>query len=508
MDRDGARDAPYAAFSDIINALIAATPEQLQHSLDNLDRIAIQGDAAADTPLIDLTAARNNGEQMMQMLQQQMVPDNLQQIDLTRPVVSGAINTADQGPNAGDPAAAVSLNGAPPGVGALGLESQAGTPLPAAKSDGQVPPLPVGGEPTKNIVSNQLHTAGPNKGSGEHTAGPNKGSGEPFSQQQARLSDMQMTKPVADSIPPRQVSHAPASNEFIGSSDLPPAAIGIEEPSAKKVGRMESQVSRLPASPHVEGGMDQVDPYTGRQFSDLDGGGREKPQYMKNEVNGRLAKELSADNSRPALWENTTATSMDTQESLNGAGRADGRVDLQASAVRMKIASHTGAENVSGHQETISQTSEPQTNVIRQIVQRMTLHTQGLQSSMTVKLKPEFLGNVHMQISTDNQQVVVRMATESLAVKEMVEQGLQFLKTELQHHGLEIDKFDVFVAEDKEGSKPGQDPAGFRQALKERNRNAHGQNPDSNHNEAPAAPPGQGDHGRTERQTSEIDYFA
>ena len=112
-------------------------------------------------------------------------------------------------------------------------------------------------------------------------------------------------------------------------------------------------------------------------------------------------------------------------------------------------------------------TRDMQADVMRQIVQRMTLRTHGTQSKMLIQLKPEFLGNVHMQVSTDNQQVLVRMTAESMAVKEMIEQHLSFLKAELQQHGLQVDKFDVLVSSDSEGWKNSQDPSGFRQALKQ-----------------------------------------
>ena len=111
---------------------------------------------------------------------------------------------------------------------------------------------------------------------------------------------------------------------------------------------------------------------------------------------------------------------------------------------------------------------EGQSDVIRQIVQRMTLNTQGDQSKMVIRLKPEYLGNVHLQVLTENHQVSVRMTAESHAVKEIVQQNIQHLRMELQHHGLEIQKFDVFVGHDSQGWAGSQDQTGFRQALRQR----------------------------------------
>jgi flagellar hook-length control protein FliK len=123
---------------------------------------------------------------------------------------------------------------------------------------------------------------------------------------------------------------------------------------------------------------------------------------------------------------------------------------------------------ISGDKEVMPQEKTEQSDVIRQIVQRMSMHTVGGQSKMVISLKPEFLGNVHMHVLTENHQVTVRMMAESTLVKDIVEQNLQHLRTELQHHGLEIQKFDVFVANDDKGWRSGQEQAGFRDTLNQK----------------------------------------
>jgi len=124
--------------------------------------------------------------------------------------------------------------------------------------------------------------------------------------------------------------------------------------------------------------------------------------------------------------------------------------------------------HVTGEKELMPQDKALQSDVIRQIVQRMSMHTQGSQSKMVIHLKPEHLGDVHMQVLTENHQVTVRMMADSIGVKEIVEQNLQHLRAEMQHHGLEIQKFDVFVANDNEGWKSGQEQSGFRESLRQR----------------------------------------
>jgi flagellar hook-length control protein FliK len=53
-----------------------------------------------------------------------------------------------------------------------------------------------------------------------------------------------------------------------------------------------------------------------------------------------------------------------------------------------------------------------------------------------------------MQILTENQQVSVRITTEFPAVRDMIEAGLQQLKSELQNQGLHVDRLEVSVSDD------------------------------------------------------------
>jgi flagellar hook-length control protein FliK len=152
---------------------------------------------------------------------------------------------------------------------------------------------------------------------------------------------------------------------------------------------------------------------------------------------------------------------------------------------------------------------ETNTDVIRQIVQRMTLRTEKQQSHMMIKLKPDFLGNVRLHVTTENQQVTVRMEAESMMVKEIIEHNMPHLKAELQHHGLEIDKFDVFVGHDNDESRNGQQQAGFRQGLK---RNAKREKVDDlqHENREKDRSASLGDNRTVSKTTSklEVDYFA
>lgn len=472
--QEGMEAGEDSGFSEIISALLAATPEQLQNSLGKLEWVKVHGDGEGYAPLIDLSAVEEKGSAMVRML------------------------SADIGQQ---------LDGLGSGVGKGGLEITPNTHLPGAASDAPVKGLSQIALPPAELESNDLIPSMINRDPGGEL-----GKSAALDRLKAAGStipgagnDVEILKPVdlqskMTPHPSDELSLKRGSN----ANDLLTAATLPEEMINKEARNSEPLISRMSALPDQGANNTAGEQPGDQQLTDQNGNGHDARQFMKNETGGYLTAESSGQSFRAAHLEGSADPSADPQELLTG-NRAESRADFQPAASRMKTASGQSMELISGHQDSASQTSDPQSNVIRQIVQRMTLQTQALQSTMTVKLKPEFLGNVHMQISTDNQQVVVRMATESLAVKEMVEQGLQHLKTELQNHGLEIDKFDVFVAGDKEDSRPGQDSAGFRQALKERRKATPGGSSVGSQENSAAAK--QAEHGPGQGSSNEINYF-
>jgi len=135
-----------------------------------------------------------------------------------------------------------------------------------------------------------------------------------------------------------------------------------------------------------------------------------------------------------------------------------------------RIESHTGNQGFSflsrQSTDTLSETSsngkEPgvtqkpfQTEVLDQLVNRASLQLKNGRTEAKIDLKPEFLGKVRLQISTNNHQVMIKIMTDLPMVKEIIEYNVAQLKTDLQNHGLVVDKFDVFVSQD-----PGQKGAG------------------------------------------------
>ncbi len=101
-------------------------------------------------------------------------------------------------------------------------------------------------------------------------------------------------------------------------------------------------------------------------------------------------------------------------------------------------------------------------DVVEQIVQRAAVHLKSDQGEARIDLKPEFLGQVRMQIVTDNQQVTVRIVTELPMVRDLIEQNLHQLKADLQQQGLQVERVEVSVADDPRRDAGRQGRAGGR----------------------------------------------
>jgi flagellar hook-length control protein FliK len=80
-----------------------------------------------------------------------------------------------------------------------------------------------------------------------------------------------------------------------------------------------------------------------------------------------------------------------------------------------------------------------------QIVQKAVLHLKNGRNEVQINLKPDFLGNLRMQIITESQQVTVRILAEFPMIKDLIETNIQQLKSDLQNCGLEIDELEVSV---------------------------------------------------------------
>ena len=106
------------------------------------------------------------------------------------------------------------------------------------------------------------------------------------------------------------------------------------------------------------------------------------------------------------------------------------------------------------------------TGTLNQIVGKAALHLTNGQSELKLNLKPDFLGQLHMRIVTENHQVTLKISTEFFVVKDLIENNIHQLKADLQNHGLEINSLDVTVTKDSHQQGSGHQPADLLKAQK------------------------------------------
>ncbi len=150
-----------------------------------------------------------------------------------------------------------------------------------------------------------------------------------------------------------------------------------------------------------------------------------------------------------ALYSKMPATPSPTADA--GEASPDGYT-LTARETHASTVAEMGIEKTADSQ-TVSRDKEAMTGTGRagifdQIVQRAAVQLRNDQGEINIDLKPDFLGRVRMQILTENQQVTVRIVTELAAVRDMIESGLNQLKSELQSQGLQVERLEVAVADD------------------------------------------------------------
>ena len=109
-------------------------------------------------------------------------------------------------------------------------------------------------------------------------------------------------------------------------------------------------------------------------------------------------------------------------------------------------------ESVSLPKEADSDRNALKTQTMDQIVQKAAIHLKNGQHEARIDLKPEYLGHIRMQVTSENHQVTVKIMAEHGFVKDMIENNAHQLKADLQQQGLHIDKLEVTVSRDSDDS--------------------------------------------------------
>ncbi|HHP7234070.1 MAG TPA: flagellar hook-length control protein FliK [Desulfobacterales bacterium] len=159
------------------------------------------------------------------------------------------------------------------------------------------------------------------------------------------------------------------------------------------------------------------------------------PEALRSSAPGP-GEPAMADMSRLFQVEEGSETDVDGEckvgEASNASDRSPGRVE--SSSATTDGASRSGRSFLN--------------DSLTQLVDKAVFRLKNGQSEARIHLKPETLGHVRMQISTENHQITLKILTEFPVVKEMIENNIGQLRSDLQAHGLEIGRLEISVAGD------------------------------------------------------------
>lgn len=156
-------------------------------------------------------------------------------------------------------------------------------------------------------------------------------------------------------------------------------------------------------------------------------------QSQNNQANPLVVQQTAANNS----LKNTQGVKAPTEvkvQSVNAVSEAAGRTV-------------EGAKSISA--ETLSAKGTTEARVINQIINKVSLRTNGSQNEVKIRLDPPSLGTLRMNVTTAGDSVRTVIIAENHTVKQIIENNLLQLKDSMQNQGLKVDSFTVMVGGDE-----------------------------------------------------------
>jgi flagellar hook-length control protein FliK len=153
-------------------------------------------------------------------------------------------------------------------------------------------------------------------------------------------------------------------------------------------------------------------------------------QASNNQTSNPLVAQNAAANSAP---KNATGFKLPTE------------VQVQSVNAVSESAARTveGAKSVSA--ETLSAKGTTEARVINQIINKVSLRSNGSQSEIKIRLDPPSLGTLRMNVTTSGDSVRTVIIADNHAAKQIIENNLLHLKESMQSQGLKVDSFTVLV---------------------------------------------------------------
>ena len=175
------------------------------------------------------------------------------------------------------------------------------------------------------------------------------------------------------------------------------------------------------------------------------------PLKEKIESSNVLLEKNATHNSIGMKYSSASGLDASTSKNLE-AIKINGEIQVQNSSVATENNNKTASTTKATLPENSIYKAPIENRVIDQIINRLSVRSNGSQSEVKIRLDPPSLGTVRMNISTSADGVRTLIVAENQAVKQLIENNLSQLRDSMANQGLKLDGFSVQVGGD---SNPG-----------------------------------------------------
>jgi flagellar hook-length control protein FliK len=244
----------------------------------------------------------------------------------------------------------------------------------------------------------------------------------------------------------RQISSPAKTSRILGRSarEMPSAEANAQSAVAETLDRplqdLAVQAAKDTASNTQKQANEMKTPAAADKQTEISGLGQE-----------RSGAAHASSNRPPAFLEATSETPPGTM--AEEAGPLAGRGAAADAAMTFTTAPGPGKVPAAFASSSAASAGGPveafQQDNFHQLVERALFTVRGGQSEARIALKPDLLGHVQMKIVTENQFVSIKIVTESLTTRDLIDANANQLKTELQQKGLNVESIEVSVSDDQ-----------------------------------------------------------
>jgi hypothetical protein len=90
--------------------------------------------------------------------------------------------------------------------------------------------------------------------------------------------------------------------------------------------------------------------------------------------------------------------------------------------------------------------------VVNQIIKKAIIELREGKTELKIQIQPKIMGHIKIQLSSENDQMLAKIMTETLHAKDILEQHMHLLIDELRGQGIDIDNVDVFMTNQNSGN--------------------------------------------------------